>query len=430
MSSPQSTHRVNKFGRWLTVLCVPALLALMSWGIAEVIGNYRSGDADVNIWVSAFALLMFGGLSMVFLAGLLWAFRGRIVIEGDRMIVRGALTTTVVTPERMDGFRILNGQLYVYLRDRRFGLQIAYFERPWFIEQWVRQRTTDILGEMLEEEDAAITKDIELGWTEADREHRLESLQRLVRRFNLLVYIAAGAAVGNALFVNHNVVERAAVGALVLLPVFLDFIALSHRGHIRIDHDEGSRYPEIFTATFTSGIALCLLAAFEPGALVDEWRFYEILIAAIVAKGLLWCLIDTDRLGVLRRRGGEVLAWTVFALFAIPALWVGGSLYFVNKHLDVSNATSYRTEIVAKKKTSGKIPTYSVTVAPWDASLVEPIEIQVRHVDFESFEAGMWVRVSVREGAIGVRWVSGLVAGGSSTVKPTGNMQLLPGSTQ
>ena len=408
MTAQHSTHRIGAPWRWFLYLLTPPLIALMGWGLYEVISNYRAGDPDVGLGALVVAVTMLGGITLLFLYGLILAYRGDVRIDADRMVVRGVFTTIVVTPERITGFRIDNDQIYVYLRDRRFGLHLSYLDGQWKIEHWLRQHAEDVLETVLAEEDEAIARDTELGFTTEDKEARLRRLRVWVERSNWLTYLAAAAAVGNAIFLEHRSVETAAIATLVFVPLFLDLLALSNRGHIQVDHDEGSRYPQIFTATMTAGVTLFLLAAFERGALVDKRCFYEVLALAVVAKGLLWCLIDAPRLSRMRERGRGVLILTIAGMFAIPAAWVGGGLYFVNKHLDTSQAVWHVTRVIERKTASGKITTYELIVAPWSEDIREPLAIDVRRADYEAYAEGSAVRIAVRDGGIGVRRVSDL----------------------
>lgn len=408
LANSRSVHRVNPKFRWLTASLVPPLIALMSWAGFEAMHNNPGDDGEIQLWVVLLSLLIFGGMSLVFLGAAVWAFRARVVIDGERMTVRGVFFETSVTAKQMNGFRYLNGQFHLYLKDRRFAIQIAYFEDLRVITQWIRQRTRDLVEEMLDEEDAAISSDASLGFTEADKAERLDTLRNLIQRINFVVYIAAGIAFVNFLFIEHVVVEFAAVGVLVVTPVFLDLLALSNRGHVRIDYDEGSRYPQIFTGTMVAGVSLALMSLLDRGALLDN-RFYEILFLAILAKGLFLCFIDRDRLKVLLRRGRGITALTVVAMFAMPAFWVGGSLYQTNKLLDTSPTTWHATQIVNKRITSGKTTSYTVELAPWDPAQKGVVEYTLRRAEFERFEEGTPVRVGVRQGAVGIPWASDLV---------------------
>lgn len=413
----RSVHRVSLKYRWGTVLLVPPLVALMVWAFYESMHNNLGENGEIQLWVVVLASLIFGGMTCVFLAAVVWAFRARVIIEGEQMTVCGAFSTTVVTADRMSGFRWWNGQFYLYLKDRRFAIQFGYLDDMSLIYRWIEARTTDIVGEFLQKEDAEIAADQSLGMTEDAKGERLQSLRNIIKRINYVVYLAGGVGVVNFLFVERNDVELIAVCALMLVPLYLDMLAFSNRGHVRIDYDEGSRYPQIFTGTMSAGVVLGLLSLLDRGALLDL-RFYEILAAGILVKGLFWLYLDIERLKMLLLRSKAILLITVAAMFLVPGFWVGGSLYQFNKLFDKSPTTWHATKVLEKKVSSGRTTSYSVELAPWD-SRPGPVEYTLRRKEFERFEAGMPVRVGVRDGALGIAWASALEpANNSSEVGP------------
>lgn len=405
----QSVHKLRTGLRWFTVIAVPPLVALMAWAAVDGFRNNLDDEGRIGLGAVLLIVVLFGGMALVFIGALVWAFRARVVIDGDRMTVRGVFTTTVVTPDRMSGFRYVNGQLYLYLKGRKFGIQLYGFENFGVIDRWIQERTHDMAAAQLDEEDAAIAADTSLGFSESEREARLQTLRTTIRHANHLVYAAIAAALVNFLFIENELAELLAVGALVLVPVFLDLLALSNRGHVRIDYDEGSRYPQILTATLAAGAALALMSLLDRGALLDG-TYYDWLVLLILAKGLLWVFIDRDRLKVMLNRGWLVTVLSVVGMILISAAWVGGSLYQANKLLDTSDTEWHETVVVETKISSGRTTSYSVKLAPWDPAQTEVVEYTLRRAEFSKFEEGMPVQVGVRQGAVGIAWASDLRA--------------------
>ena len=398
-------HRVSRGFRWFTVVAVPPLLALMAWAALATLRN-RAPDGGISQLIGiAVMLLLYGGVAVSVFSALVWAFRAFVRIDADCMTVQGAYLRRVIRPDNLDGFRIINGQFHVYLDNRSRPIQIAYFEEPWSIENWIRRRTTDIDATYLEEEANEISNDVSLGYLPDVQANELATLRRQVTLANLLTYAAIAVAAVNFLFFEHVQVEWVSTAVLILTPLMLSLFALSHRGHVRIDHDEGTQYPQIFTATFASGVTLLLLSLLDRGALLDSTLYRYIAVGVLVA-GLLWCLIDIQRLSVLRQRGQMAAVLTVVAFFMIPAAWVGGSLYQINKLGDVSRPVWHATTIVDKTKTSGKGISYSVDLAPWSDVQDEPVRVAVRRREFDLFHTGMPVKVAVRDGALNTPWVA------------------------
>jgi hypothetical protein len=405
----RSVHQITKAWRWAIVCLVPPLVALMSWAIFEILRNQPSRESPAQLVLAGFALLACAGLVLVLLAAVVWAFRARVTIDGDEMIVRGAFFETSITADRIEGFRHLNGQLYVYLTGRRWAVTIGGFENLWLIYRWVEARAGDVAAEMRAAEDGAIKRDLELGVSESAKSERLAMLHRIVRRGNWLIYIAAGVGFVNFLFVERPEVELIAVGVLILVPVFFDLFALSNRGHVKVDQDEGSRYPEIFRGTVIAGSVLAVMSLIDRGALLEP-GFYEIFALVLLVKGFVWWVIDPGRFAELRKRGAVVLMLSVVGLFLLPGFWVGGSVYQINKLFDSSPTSWHATEVVDKTVSSGRTTSYKVAVAAWDEDIEDPLEITLRRDEFAALEIGQAVEVGAREGALGIAWVAALSA--------------------
>jgi hypothetical protein len=400
-----STHYVTPGRKWLTVALVPILVALLAWGATEIVKNYSSGKGDPNIWVTGLVLALLGSLIVVFLASVPWAFRARVVLTRDSMTVRGLIRTRVITEAEIEGFRWINGQLHLYLKNREWPIQLSHYQDPYAINAWVFAHARDLAQQELAQEDVAIKRDLSLGMTERQKEDQLARLRKIVKSINVLAYGVAAVGVINVLFLEQDMIAKTATGVLVAIPILLDLLALRNRGHIRIDYQEGTRYPQIFSGTLACGIAVALMSLFDKTTLLGN-EFYRWLIPIALAKGLLWLYIDLDRLRMLHARSRFAPAVTAVSLMLLPAFWVGGSLYQVNQHFDNSSVSWNATEVLSTRRSSGKTVTYYAKVKPWSPSLDEPPELVMSRQQFEQLKVGMHVEVGVREGALALPWVA------------------------
>lgn len=402
-----STHYVTAGRKWLTVALAPVLVALLAWGATEIVKNYSSGKGDPNIWVTGLVLALLGSLTIVFLASIPWALRARVVLAPDSLTVRGLIRTRVVTEAEIEGFRWINGQLHLYLKNREWPIQLSHYQDPSTINAWVFAHARDLAQQELAQEDAAINRDLNLGMTQRQKENRLARLRKIVKSVNILAYGVAAVGVVNALFLEQDMIAKTATGALVSIPILLDLLALRNRGHMRIDYQEGTRYPQIFSGTLACGIAVALMSVFAKTTLLGN-EFYRWLIPIALAKGLLWLYIDLDRLRMLHARSRLASTVTAVSLMLLPAFWVGGSLYQVNQHFDNSSLSWNATEVLDTRKSSGKTVTYYAKVKPWNPSLAESPELVVSRKQFEQLKVGMPVEVGVKEGALSAPWVAGI----------------------
>jgi hypothetical protein len=380
-------------------------VVLLVWAIVEIVKNYSLGKGDPNIWVTGLVLVLLGSLIVVFLVSIPWAFRARVVLTRDSMTVRGLIRTRVITEAEIEGFRWINGQLYLYLKNREWPIQLSYYQDPYAINAWVFQHACDLAQQELAQEDVAIGRDLNLGMTERQREDSLARLRKIVKSINVLAYGVAAIGVMNVLFLEQDTIAKATTGVLVAIPFLLDLLALRNRGHIHIDYQEGTRYPQIFSGTLACGIAVALMSVFDNTTLLGH-EFYRWLIPIALAKGLLWLYIDVDRLRVLHARSRFASMVTAVSLMLLPAFWVGGSLYQANQHFDNSSVSWNATEVLSTRRSSGKTVTYYAKVKPWGPSLDEAPELVVSRKQFDQLKVGMRVEVGVRKGALAMRWVA------------------------
>lgn len=403
-----SVHRVASIYRWVTALIALPFWGLGTWLIYDTTRQVLADSPDVDVGRIVAGVALYGSVVLIGLAGMVWAFRSRVVIDGEKMTVRGTLFTVVITPDQLDGYQYLKSSLHVYLKARKFAVELAYFERQHVIDAWVQARTWDARERLREEERKEIARDTDLGLREADKDAHLARLRRGIQWGNAVIYAACVAAVANFFVLEWDELARFSIAVLVLIPFVLELAALMNRGHIRIDYDEGSRYPQILSAALASGLTLAFVALFDPGAMLDTRAFIELLVTGTLIKGFIWVTIDRDRLNTMKQRGPGLAFLTGVGLFVMPTFWVGGGLYLVNKHFDRSAAEWHATEVVAKQTGSSSLPTFEIDVAAWDDSLAEPVTIKVRRSRYGAFEAGMPVQVAVRDGALGLPWVAAL----------------------
>jgi len=144
MITQPSIHRVRPAWRWITAVLAPPLLALMTWWALAAIGNYRSGASNATLPVVVFAVLMAGAYALTAVAGVLFAFRGRIVLDGDTMTLTGAFSSRVITADQLEGYRDNGGRLFVFLRQRRAPILVGAVENMPVIWQWVRSHTRNL----------------------------------------------------------------------------------------------------------------------------------------------------------------------------------------------------------------------------------------------------------------------------------------------
>jgi hypothetical protein len=406
ITTPTSTtHYLSLSVRWLIVVSVPLLLGLLAWGAMEVIKNYLSGKGNPNIWVTGFVLVVLGAVIVALVASLLQALRGRVTLTDDALIVRGALTTRVISTTQLLGFRRRDGQLALFTKQRRWPVLLTYFTKREIIEEWLLRHAPYLDALELAAEAQAIQKDQVLGISSAQKERTLGQLRRLVSGINVFGYAAAALGVVNTWFIGNPTIERVAVAVLVLVPVFLSFLALRHRGLVRFNYNEGSTHAKVFFSMTVCGAALALMSLADTATLLGG-RFFEWFALVTFVNGVLWLFAEWSH--VRREHVGQPLlfAVTVVGYFILQALWAGGAVYQTNKHLDESSVAWHTTTVLQKKMARGELTPYRVEVAPWAPEIPSPQKLVVSGKQYQRFEVGMRVDVGVRRGWLDIPWVA------------------------
>jgi len=404
--TPDSTHRVAARWKRLSVMLALPLAGLMAWGIVLIVQDLRSSTGGQDIWLFVLMLVTLGALMLLALAAPVWAFRARITLSGDTMALRGIFRTRILSAQHLEGYRRIKGQLQLYLKSEQSPVALSPFENQAALNDWVLRHAVDLTVDELAEENKRISRDLTLGATDAQKEERLAQLRGLTKNMNRVAYAAAAVGVSNALFLQAPIVQQAATGVLIVVPIGMILLALRNPGHVRIDYPQGSRYPQILTGIVACSLALWLMSLSDRHTLLGD-TFYRWLVPLTLANVGIWGLIEIDRLRELYARGRVLVAITIASLLCLSVVWVGGAVYEVNKNFDTSKAVWSTTEVVdkrkGKKKSSG---TYYVEVAPWDGSVGKAVELEVSKKEYNAVEIGGPVEIGVRRGALEIPWVA------------------------
>ena len=398
--TPDSTHRVAARWKRMVVLLAPPLVGLMAWAMVLIVQGHRSGKAPEDVGLLILMLATLGALILIGLATPVWGFRARIILSGDTMALRGIFRTRLLSAQHLEGYRWIQGQLHLYPKSDHWPVNLSHFENQVVLNDWVFHHAVDLNAAQLAEEEKPITRDLTFGVTEARKEEELARLRAITKKLNWVAY--AAAAVGVLL----PMVQEAAAGVLIVMPIGMILLALKNPGQVRIDYPKGSRDPEILTGILACSVALALMSLFDHHTLLGD-TFYRWLVPLAVANAGIWGLVEIDRLRELYSRGRVPVVITVASLLCLSAVWVGGAIYQVNKNLDTSEAVWSTTEVVDKRSEKNKSRvTYYVEVSPWDGSGGEAVELDVSKRVYNAVEIGGLVKIGVRRGALEIPWVA------------------------
>lgn len=153
------------------------------------------------------------------------------------------------------------------------------------------------------------------------------------------------------------------------------------------------------TAIFLLGsIAFVVAAGWYPALELDSILIF-IGVAFFLTLGLaIW---------VERRalRHGEVEALKRIYFGMIPVPWLLGLLLLANGALDRTQPSTMEERVIGKFSMHGPVPSRRLLVTSWRAGhMIERIPVTLE--DFNRFNDGDRVEVKVRDGLVGIPWVS------------------------
>lgn len=396
-------------GRWrfLTVLSAPPLIALILWAMQQVVQNSITGKGNHQLWVTVLALSLFAVMILVFFLAVVWAFRARITLMQSSIGVRSLFVNNTLSSEQIKGYRYEAERPYLYLMGKRFPVLLFYFEQQDVLKLWLFQYAPDMDWIERAEENTVINSDMSLGVTEKQKELTLAGLRKIIKVIDFAIYVSIVIAAVNYLFFEHILVEKAVVALLILLPVILILLALKNRGHIRIDYKDGSRYPQIFSGTFSAGLALSALSLFSVGALVDE-SYLVLFVFASAITGLVCVFIDWPGLKLDYGELGLVSVFPITCFIVVQSFWTCGALYKINTLYDESELEWHKTKLVSKKQKKERdfFAKDKIKVARWFGEADAALDISVRREQFELLSEGQLVEVGVKRGLLEMPWVA------------------------
>jgi hypothetical protein len=386
----ESTLAVARWLKWSAPLFVPLLVAVMALGAWIVVQDWRAGKWD-NLWALAFLLATFGGFALLFMAALVYVFRGRITLNHQGMGLRGVFGSRFIPWSGVEGYRFSGGQLFAYPAGDRWPVNLSHFESQELLYAWLYYHAQNLQAAELAQERQEIADPDALG-----------GLRRAARTLNWIAYAAAAVGVLNALFFGHPLVQLASAVPLVLVPVVFVMLAFRHRDVVRLDYREGSLYPEGLTGILAASLALGLVSLLDPHTVLGE-RFLRWALPLAALSAAVWLHLEWQR--ILAQRRWMFIALHVTAIAFLGAFWAGGSIYQVNKHADVSAPAWDTTRVTKLWKSEERTGTaYYAEVAPWKAS-PEPVELSLSRAAYEKLRVGAAVEIGVRNGALDIPWV-------------------------
>jgi FtsH-binding integral membrane protein len=381
MNGNRHEYRLKAWQRWFYLLL----------GVAAIAGGFFLAVKIISEpgGVVPAAIMMFFPILGIYL--LAWALRSRLVIDGTRIEVRGALKESTANLSQIDGFRNIstrNGSYtLLYLKEGRGKITISQsFDtgddyRAWF------QQLTNLDARDRDAILSEISQDTELGSTP---EERLSALKTAKTRSIIIIVIACAAAIG----LNFDPLNFSPISAmlLALTPVVVGFLIRQQPHLYAIPMKKSDPRADFSIALIATSFGLAM--HFRQSEFVSMKPLLLVMILVALAYIALFY-------GVVSKNANQAGALAVLLFYA--ASYSFGLATVADTVADRTRASIYFVPVTGKHVSSGKSTTYYLRLAPW-GPLDKPNDISVSRGSYYYMQSGDQVCLGLHPGWLHAAW--------------------------
>ncbi|HEY2473110.1 MAG TPA: hypothetical protein VGI45_35345 [Terracidiphilus sp.] len=365
---------------FLLIMGAPAI----SGGI--VFAFLTSKGSNTALPVLMTGLFLFSGIYLIALA-----IRSRVVIEGNRLEIRGAFTDRSAELSELRGYRTIssrNGKhTQIYLNNGRKSLTLSnLFDRDSTFDTWLR-RVPDLDHQDREAILEKISQDPTLGATPQDRLAAL-SQAKTNSMFALAIAVVSAIAANwgiPALYLAFSVV-------LALVPIVL--AVMLHRAPLlyAVFRRKGDPRAELLYALIVCSFGLLI-------------RARGVRFVTLHSVGLVIGLLILAYMGAFYQSFFESTSpsRTFFALLLFSMLYGYGLVATADAVDDESTSTHYVVHVLGKHYTTGRSRAFYLELEPW-GPLQSPNNLGVSQTVYEKAQAGDEICIDLRPGRLNVPW--------------------------
>jgi hypothetical protein len=323
-----------------------------------------------------------------------WALRSRIVLEGTRIEVRGAVNESAADLNEIEGFRTFSTRNGTYtqlsLKEGRGKITISQSfntdddYRAWF------QQLTDLDARDRDALLDKISQDAELG---SSPEERLNALNQA----KIVSIAAAVVAIAAAIGLNFGAADfrLPSAVALALAPVAVLFLMRQSPLLYMIFKQKKQKSDP------RADFSVVLLAAGFGLAM----PFYRVEFVSMKPLLLLIVIVALVYIAAFfnSARGNNPIAATVIGLLFVALSYSLGLAIEADTLLDGVQATNYTVQVTGKHIHRGKSTTYYLDLAPW-GPLEEPNQIRVVSRIYNDIQQGDQICLALHPGRLHSPW--------------------------
>jgi len=337
---------------------------------------------------AALPALFFLGFGIYMLAQ---AARARLILDGTRIVVRGAFREQTADQADIAGFRTISSRNGSYTQlQLKQGLSTISIPNSFDTDDdyrvWLK-KLTDLDQRDREEILAEISEKTELGSTP---EERLQALPT-ARTWALFLSVVTGVAAAGLLLAPTQM-HLLAAGVLVITPMVAAM--LLHRAPLlyALFKQKADPRAELVFVPILAGFGL-LFRASGLHFVSNQSLLY---IVAPVALGYL-AAFATANSGPAARRGSLLAVLFFTGLYSYALVAVSDTLG------DRGETRTYSAQVLGKHESHGRSTSYTLTLAPW-GSLQETSSVGVSATTYRAVTLGDEVCIQQHPGNLHISW--------------------------
>lgn len=256
------------------------------------------------------------------------------------------------------------------------------------LESWIKENFKDLDAIDLKQDEESVLHDSSLGYTVADREHKLKIAKRVAIAYNIV-----GVAVFALIFLGKG-------HPIVIMGLFYPLLGIVimkfSKGLIKFaGNSKRSVTPFLFLGFMFPVITMLVVV-------ITDYQIFEynnLWLPIIVTTVVIFVLVYFT--GRNRSIGG--LKTQVIIMIIISAIYGFGSVMSVNCTFDKSAPAIYKAEVLNHRIESGKHTSYLLTLTEW-GPMHEQKEEDVGRYLYNKVSIGDTVKIYFRPGLLKAPW--------------------------
>ncbi len=371
-----------------TYLFTPLLIALFVFlGIMPFM-------ADELVWWLVFLLVPVSiGMTVFMIYGLLSTYKGRLIINSDKVVEIGVFKDKELELTNIKGYRV--DQYYTYLIPKNADSKLIkvsqYIGNKNAFNQWLftNFQDVDVIESTREVEE--ILANEEFGRTVEEREDKFKRARFVARTLNVV-----GSLLAALLFFYPRPYDLITLIALIF-PFFILASLHFFRGLIRIDQKNNSGYPSTIYGLIFPGMALAL-RSFMDFDILEYSNFWLPTFAVTIVTSLIMFSTTSE---LKFKKASDYI--TVVSLVGFVFVYSYGGIINYNCIYDDSEPEVYSSEVLDMRISTGKSTSYYVELTPW-GPVTESEDVSITKGLYEQLELGESVNIYLMNGKMNIPW--------------------------